>query len=231
MKVAVLYPTKGRPKQARERLSALLSQDTPEGVELEVIAAVCEDDIETRTMIAGLRAYGDRLLVTIRDSDTTSVEGWNQAYKVAANRGAYWHVLGADDIVFHDGWLDEAVRIVRLGNVGVIGFNDLQTNIDNYAPHFMLSEYFADVYQDDWMIPPAYKTWWFDREICERAKALGQYAPAWNAILEHRHPDWKTAPMDDTYKEAWPHHDEDKATYLKRRQDYESKSVKELRRV
>jgi hypothetical protein len=226
MKVAVLYPTKGRPEQARERLSALLSQNTPKGVTLEVIAAVCQDDLETLdTMIALMPAYGNNLHVTLRPNDSTAVEGWNQAYEVAFYRGAYWHVLGADDIVWHEGWLDEAVRIARLGNVEVIGFNDLQTNIDDYAPHYMVFWSFLDIYQDGYFIPPEYKTWWFDREICERAKAIDAYAPAWNAVLEHRHPDWKTAPMDDTYKLAWPYHDQDKATYLERRQDYESKSA------
>ena len=108
MKVAVLYPTKGRPEQARERLSALLSQDTPKGVTLEVIAAVCEDDKPTMKVIKDLVFQYGNLIYTVRDKDTTSDQGWNQAYKVARERGAQWFVLGADDIVFHDGWLDAA---------------------------------------------------------------------------------------------------------------------------
>jgi len=187
-------------------------------VTLEVIAAVLMEDTETQQALDGLD-----VVMTFRTADSTSVQGWNQAYKVARGRGADWFVLGADDIVWHDGWLEAAIEFT---DFDVIGLNDLQTNIDDYAPHYMASYWFCEGVNDGWMIPPVYKTWWFDREICERAKAIGQYAPAWNAVLEHRHPDWKTAPMDDTYREAWPHHDKDKAVYLARQEkSYESKST------
>jgi hypothetical protein len=114
------------------------------------------------------------------------------------------------------GWLAEALAVADATGAQVIGLNDLHTDLSKYAPHFMVAGAYIEKHMHGYIVPPLYKSWWFDREICERAAAMGLYAPAWGAVVEHQHPDWQTAQMDETYREAWPLHDTDKLTYMER---------------
>ena len=106
----------------------------------------------------------------------------------------------------------------------MVGLNDTWTNLEQYAPHYMAHREFTEEQLDGFMVPPVYKAWWFDREVCERAREVSRYAPAWDAIARHDHPDFTDKPKDATYLEAWPLHDLDKETYLQRKREYESQS-------
>jgi hypothetical protein len=124
-------------------------------------------------------------------------------------------VLGADDLVFRQGWLVEALRVAEDG-AQVIGLNDGHTDVRHYGSHFMAAVEFFRQHRGGVFIPPEYRSWWFDREICEHAQALCIYGPAPLARVEHRHPSWGTAKMDRTYEEAWSHHEYDRLIYERR---------------
>lgn len=211
--VAVLIPSKGRAEQLKRNVQTLLECDVPNGVELAVALAVFEADTETAAVAQELR-LDDRVGMIYRTPDSTAVEGWNQAKWYTS--WADWFVLGADDIVWHTAWLKEAMMVIAQTGARVIGLNDGHTDLNDYAPHYMVHHHFLNQYQAGFMVPLEYKSWWFDREICQRARALGVYAPAWQAIAEHQHPDWGTAEMDETYTAAWALHDVDRETYRQR---------------
>lgn len=222
MRVAVVMPSKNRPKQLERNITALINQSVPHGVDVLIVSACVEvTDMQSLNVVRKLqRLYpfeSVMLSLVCRDENTTCVQGFNQGYSEL--RGvADWYVLGSDDQIYQDGWLREALAVADSTGADVIGLNDGHTNIDDYAPHFMMSDGFIEFVMDGYMVPPEYKSWWFDREICERAKALNVYAPAWGAMVEHCHPDWGTAAMDDTYKGEWAKHDTDKALYLRRKE-------------
>ena len=222
MRVAIIMPSRNRPMQLERNVMALVNQPLPPGVEL-LIVALCIEVTDTKALNVARklqRLYPfEAVLISIvyREEKTTCVQAFNQGYDEL--RGAAdWYVLGSDDQIYSDGWLCEALKVAEETKADVIGFNDAHTNIENYAPHFMMSDGFVEFVLDGYMVPPEYKTWWFDREICERAQALGAYAPAWKANVEHRHPDWGTAELDDTYKEMIPARDDDRRLYLQRRE-------------
>ena len=223
MKVTVLMPTKGRAKQMRRNVMQLLLHPLPESVEvLTLVLAVIEGDVDTMQEAADLASLWMESDVTIqlvvRDPGSTCVNGFNMAY--LSHRGlADWYVLGADDQVYQENWLQAALDVADATGAAVIGMNDGHTPLEQYAPHFMVSSQYIEIYQDGWMVPPVYQSWWFDREICERANLAGLYAPAWESMVEHCHPDWGTAEMDDTYQEAWPTHDKDFRLYLSRKNE------------
>lgn len=216
--VAILLPTKGRAEQAEARIVDVLSQKRPPGVTLTVIAAVEEEDKETITALDRLREKYDfdELYVVQRPPDTTAVQGWNAAYHKAREMGVGWVVLGADDVEWKDGWLKAALNAAA-GRAQVVGLNDGHTNMPHYGAHYMASVAFLEERIGGYMAPPKYGSWWFDREVCERANALGLYAYTPEPVIEHHHPDWGLAEMDATYEEAWPLHDVDREVYLKRR--------------
>lgn len=212
--VAVLIPSKGRAEQLKRNVQTLLDCDVPNGVELCVVVAMCRGDNQTIDVLWEMKdRYSDLFAIT-REDGTTAVQGWNMARMAA--RWADWFVLGADDIVFHTAWLKEAMLVIAQTGARVIGLNDGHTDLNDYAPHYMVHRDFLEQHQDGYMVPKEYKSWWFDREICQRARDLGVYAPAWLAIAEHQHPDWNTAEMDATYTEAWALHDVDRETYRQR---------------
>jgi hypothetical protein len=99
------------------------------------------------------------------DRDSTTVQGFNTAYRHADELGADWFVIGADDLVWGDGWLKEALFVASTYDAGVVGFNDGHTDISQYAPHFMVARFWA-AGSNDWIIWPGFKSWWFDRDIC-----------------------------------------------------------------
>jgi len=220
MRIAVLMPSKGRAGQLERNAGGLLLQPLPAGVEqLLLILAIEGSDNQTLGVARKLqdiwRETDNSVSIVVRPDNTTCVQGFNMAYERA--RGvADWYVLGSDDQVWEMGRLGEALAVADDTGAQVIGLNDLHTDLSKYAPHFMVAGDFIEDYLGGNIVPIVYKSWWFDREICERAQALGLYAPAWTAVVEHQHPDWQTAVMDATYQEAWPLHDTDKLTYLAR---------------
>lgn len=213
--VAVLIPSTGRAEQMRRNVAPLLAQKRLDGVTLVVVLAIPDDDWASLMAASRLLPGSGNLFIYPRAAATTAVEGWNIAYGAV---GADWYVLGADDIAWRDGWLEEALAVAEKTGARVIGLNDGHTNLDQYAPHYMATRDFCETELDGHIAPPDYRSWWFDREVCERAQALGAYAPAWQAHAEHLHPDWRTAEMDDTYRQAWPLHDADRLLYQQRRE-------------
>jgi hypothetical protein len=197
----------------RERVTALLQQRLPDGVNLDVVLSVEETDNDTLDASEWLaNEFYARVHEVTREPGTTSVQGWNLAYAYAAAAlSPDWLVLGADDLVWHDGWLVTALRVAADNGAHVIGLDDGsgKTDLNKKACHYLVSYTFTQKVLGGVMVPPAYKSWRFDREVSERARALGMYAPAWAAKVEHMHPDWKKAEMDETYRQAWPLHDAD----------------------
>jgi hypothetical protein len=198
-----------------ERVGKLVKQRTPADTELAVYLAIPADDKES--LKAAGKIAGHVALVT-RPASTTAVKGWNLAAAAALRDGADWLVLGADDIVWHTGWLKAALKTADETKAQVIGLNDGHTNLDHYGAHYMVSASFVKERLGGVFIPIGYKSWWFDREVCERAAALGLYAPCPDAVAEHLHPDWKTAEMDDTYRLGYAHHKADQRIYENRKE-------------
>lgn len=212
--VAVLIPTTGRAKQMLERVTDLLEQSYPVGDPPFVYLAIPENDKKT---LAAAEDLPPIRFIVKRPAKTTAVEGWNLAYAAAYADFADWFVLGADDIVWHPGWLAAALACAEKNKAQVIGLNDGHTNLRHYGAHYMVHRDFIKKHMGGVFIPPAYKSWWFDREICEKAHGLGLYAAAHDATAEHLHPEWGTAEMDDTYELGYPLHDEDRDLYQARK--------------
>lgn len=227
--VAVCIPTFGRAEKMARRVGDLLAQQEPPGVRVVVALSVVEGDRETVAAAeALLDAHLGRAVMFAREHNATAVVGWNTAYAMVA--GADWFVLGADDIVWRVGWLNQALALAWQAGAQVVGLNDGgHTNLDDYAPHYMASSWFCKEILGGYLVPPEYHSWWFDREICERARALGLYAPAWDAWADHRHPDWHQAAVDDTYRLGAQYHAADRVLYENRkRRGFAEDSGKEV---
>jgi hypothetical protein len=228
--VAILIPTTGRPQQMFANVGKLLEQEWPKDVNVSIYLSVPKDDAETLKEAKKLK--GDVKLVS-RPSNTTAVQGWNAAYIEAVKDGADWLVLGADDVIWHEGWLGLALKTAKKTGAAMVGLNDGHHDINIFGPHYLMSVKFTQDVLGGVYIPPHYASWSFDREVCDRAKERGLYAPCHEAMAEHLHPEWKTAEMDSTYSLGYVHHAKDRQMYEARKaagwpMDYEPLLVEEL---
>lgn len=221
-RIAVLIPTKGRAMQMLDRVSRLMSQSYPPRVSMLVVLSVPYDDEETLDIAKGmmgmeqLGSHSLRLVIRQRTNSTT-VDGSNRAYFYARNFDIDWYVHGHDDLIWNPGWLEQALRVAGQTGAQVIGLNDLHTDLNHFSPFWMVSAGFIEQHLGGLFVPPMYRAWWFDREICHKAQALGLYAPAPKAIVEHTHPDWNTADYDDTYDGALDWRRQDEKLYRERK--------------
>jgi len=133
-------------------------------------------------------------------------------------------LLGADDLRFHPGWdiavLEEAVR----SNAGVIGTNDLANPTVMAGKHsthpLVRMDYIEEhgtIDERGKVLHEGYHHQWVDAELCETAKARGQWAFAFDSHVEHMHPFYKGVSMDATYEKGQSTTTQDYRHFLRRR--------------
>lgn len=196
MRVAVLLPTRGRVQQAVNCIDRLLDT-APVDVFL-----VTEDPAEK---FLGLPDQAGVHFLSCSDG-MWATQKWNMALKAAARWDAF--VLGADDLVFGDGWLDETMKLVERG-FGCVSFNDFVTDGNQLGTHYLMTKSFITDFNGGVMVCPHYRSWCLDVETTERAKRAGAYAWASQAMVEHRHVHFKKSSMDATYQRGYLSHQYD----------------------
>lgn len=111
---------------------------------------------------------------------------------------------GASDLVFHPGWFEAALRQVD-ETAGVIGTNDLgnpRVLKGEHSTHSLLVRSYVEALgtiDGDGAMYEGYRHNFCDTEMVETAKARGAWRFAADAIVEHLHPSWGTAEVDETY--------------------------------
>lgn len=113
--------------------------------------------------------------------------------------------LGADDLLFHPGWLDAAKAKLAPG-VGVVGTNDLgspRVIAGDHATHSLVTRDYADRFgtidEPGKILHEGYPHEFVDDELVETAKHRGAWAFAADAHVEHLHPSWGKAAPDRMY--------------------------------
>lgn len=134
------------------------------------------------------------------------MQKWNMALKAAAKWDAFF--LGADDLFFTPGWLQESMKEVDRG-FGCVSVNDGATNGNDLGTHYLMTKDFIKKHNGGVMVCPHYRSWCCDVETTERAKRAGAYAWAKKSLVEHRHVHFKKSSMDATYARGYRVHQYD----------------------
>lgn len=119
-------------------------------------------------------------------------------------------LIAADDLSFHPGWDREALRVAEETNAGVIGTNDLHNPRvlkGQHSTHPLVRRAYIDEQGGTFdgsgdVLCELYDHQWVDDELCLTARLRGQWAFAHEARIEHLHPYFGLAEMDDTYRKA-----------------------------
>lgn len=128
----------------------------------------------------------------------------NQAYQSTTEPFIF---LGADDLAFHSGWWAAARRYFDDPAIGVVGTNDLsptQRSVGGeHATHSVVRRTYADrglITGERGILFEGYAHEYVDDELIGTAKKRQAWAYARDSVVEHLHPHWGKAPMDDLYR-------------------------------
>ncbi len=139
---------------------------------------------------------------------------------------AEWCLIGGDDVVFHDGWYEAALKAVQQPYAFVVAPNDCSPLAGVNATFPIVWRRYIDTEGGAWGEPgnvyhEAYRHNFSDTELWMLAKHRGVARYAEDCRIEHLHPSWKKGEVDETYKrggmneEGWAH---DETLYLMRRE-------------
>jgi glycosyltransferase involved in cell wall biosynthesis len=222
--IDILIPTLGRHLALAPLAANLLNTTPPDSFRAVFVAD--EADAETRGVLNDI-CYPDspRWLQIVEDG--------SYPHKINA---AYHATQGdlvlptADDVVFHDGWLDAAVNALRDPSVQVVGTDDLSpvTEKRKLATMPILRRSYVEHPGASWGEPggvfhEGYHHSFVDRELWELAIHRGVAAWADGCVIEHLHPSFGKREVDETDRKGnlsnW---DEDEALFLSRREQWPS---------
>ena len=134
---------------------------------------------------------------------------------------------GADDLDFTPGWDTQALLQMK-PNIGVVATNDManrQVRRGEFGTHnlirrdYILQRGGTREGTPGVVLHEGYDHSYVDRELCDVAQARGVYAFAKRSIVKHRHPLWRTAQWDDTYRKAVAKSRQDQELYQTRKRD------------
>jgi len=197
--IVILVPVYRRPHRAAPLLESAAAA-TPEGSWRLLFIGSPGDTAEHEAV----RAAGGELLVI----DEPNGPG-DYAVKINAGYRATAEplmLLGADDIVFHPGWLEAAARLV-CGPVQVVGTNDCHNKRvvqGLHSTHPVVARRYADeqgtIDEPGRVLTEMYRHNYVDDELVATAKKRKAWAFARDSIVEHRHVFHGNAPDDEVYQ-------------------------------
>lgn len=134
-----------------------------------------------------------------------------------------WLLLGADDLRFHPGWFEEALKVWARSCACVVGTNDMgnpRVVAGNHSTHPLVHrEYVSWGTADDAsiLLHEGYRHQFCDDEFVQTANVRGVWAYSRGSYVEHLHPNWGKAKDDETYRLGEAGFAEDKALYERRK--------------
>lgn len=205
--LAILVPVLDRPQNVKPLLASIEVATT---VPHRVLFICDPDDQAEREAIS-------------REAGLMIAPGGSYAAKIRAGVEATHEpliMLGADDLRFHPGWFEAALRHIDEG-AGVVGVNDTLRRRRRavHATHFLITREYACLPCLDGSPGPlseAYSHSFTDDELIATATARHAYAYAPDAVVEHRHWLNHAAPDDETYRRGRVRFDEDREIFRKR---------------
>lgn len=220
--VAVIVPVLGRPANAAPFMASLRATTG-----LATAYFVCDpDDVEEQ---AAAKAAGARVLVL--------EPGMHGTFPVKANWGYRhtsepWMLLVGDDVLFHPGWYDRAVRAAQ-GRFPLVATNDLGNRAvtsGQHATHPLIRREWVDEHGASWDGPgvlchEGYRHCFVDNEWTAVARHTGAFVAAPDAVVEHLHPYWGKGEMDATYRKGEHSSDRDQRLFARRYEEHVGKAA------
>lgn len=214
--ITVLVPVLSRPQNAQPLVTSLLIGSSARPRMIFLCSPGDEEEIK-----ACLRTEMEVHVVDWENGPGDWAKKINRGVTLSTSE---FFLLGADDLRFHPGWDDEALRVAEESGAGVIGTNDLGNATvmrGLHSTHPLVRRSYIEeqgtIDEPGKCLHEGYHHQWVDTELVETAKVRGQWAFAKDSRVEHLHPFWKKGRMDSTYEKALSTSQEDHAHFQSRR--------------
>lgn len=195
VKAAVIVPALNRPNNVARFMESFYESEADARVYW-----VCDE--EHKDQIEEVKKYDSKIILNHR-SCTTFPCKVNVGYH---NTEEEWMFLVGDDVIFHKGWLEEALLVAK-DIYSLIATNDLgNRNVmeGRLATHPLIRRRWVDSHGASWDGPgvlahEGYHHMCVDREWSTVAKQDDKFAFAPKSIVEHMHPNFNKGDFDDVY--------------------------------
>lgn len=217
--IDVLCPVLGRPQNAAPFIASLREATTVPWT----AHFLCSSDDQAQIVACGEIALRDeRVLCHICPwpaGRSDYARKMNYGYSLGQ---AEWMLLAADDISFRPGWDELALH--HADRADVIGTNDLansavkagRTSTHPLIRRRYVTEVGAAADGPGVLIHEGYDHNFTEREVVGLAQARGVWAFAKDSEIPHRHPLWRSAPWDDTYRKGQRFFRDDQRLFMSR---------------
>ena len=182
-------PSRGRPLQLSRMIeSALQTSNAPESIEFIVYADSDDSSMKNFSQLNTRIIFGPKMSISRMT---------NTCYKNATGDILMY---AADDIVFRtDSWDTKIIEAVKSANSDylLVHGDDLGQKSKKIATHGFVSRKFADCL--GYLLPPYFYADFCDTWLTSIANHSKSRIELKDLIIEHLHPSWGKANIDETY--------------------------------
>jgi glycosyltransferase involved in cell wall biosynthesis len=215
--VAVLIPVLNRPHRVEAVLTSVRSSERD--VMLQPLFLVNADDHDELFSLRSAEAP-----YWIVDSERRRGDFARKTNVGVSHTTAEWVFAGADDLLFHPGWADEAIRVADESGKRFVATNDLGNGVvikGEHATHPLVHRSYIEecgtIDEDGKLYHEGYDHQYVDNEATETAKCRDEFVAASRSCVEHLHYLWRKGENDDVYRLGQSQGRSDQAIFLGRR--------------
>lgn len=205
---AILLPSLGRPHRL-EGAATNIHLNT----DLDHEILWCVGGLLSKQILDGLE---ERYLDDTDNEDKRYVTRMNKLVVWARAEGFKSVFFGSDDVVHHDGWLNEALAVMEKERRAYVVVDDMRNPNGTQAVMHMDYLPFACFDDEKAAFHAGYHHNYADTEQQVTAQKNQQWARAMDSKVEHLHPIYQTQtsrPWDDTYRNAFTHWEQDSKVF------------------
>lgn len=214
--IDILIPVLGRPQNA-----APLVQNIREVTSVDHrVVFLCSRTDRDQTEAC----YATRASVMVMEYDAGPgdyAQKINAGFRATSSE---WVLIGADDITFEPRWDTNALKVAR-DKYDVVSTNDManaQVRRGQFGTHCLVRRRYITEQggtgdgTPGTVLYEGYDHNFVDRELSHVAQHRGRFVFARHSIVRHRHPLWRTAPDDPTYRKSLKNFRADQKLFLSR---------------
>lgn len=214
--IDILIPCLGRPETI-VRLKESKAMTTMQAVELVFICSPDDNEVISECISERVRYH----VMDRHYGRHDYAKKMNYGYRMTERP---WILLGAQDILFHDGWDVAALRCATETGKRVIGTNDLGNpesfRKGAFSTHPLVARSYVEEHgtiDDEGIVSEVYDHNWVDRELAETAAYRDEWHFCRASVVEHLHPHWGKGTDDATYRKGMRNFGRDRMLYNSRR--------------
>lgn len=218
-KVAVVIPVLNRPSRVKPLVEAFKASCSPEQATLYIVAQT-NDKAELEEIVRCADTHpevfnGVGIIVVSPDK-----QSWAKKVNESLSQTEEpWLFLGGDDLDFKPGWFEKLDPYLE-SEFSVIGTRDGHNDSTLSTAHPVVRRDYAEklgtIDEPGKVVHDGYHHNFPDTELVATAMMRGRYKLALDVVIEHLHPLYGKAKLDDTYRLGQVNFGKDKALYNER---------------